>query len=400
MLFKPVGLPLSNTFMLMVAYAVGNAWAHYLPRIDWLNPGPFNVKEHTCIYVMVSAANTSAYATFILSAQQLYYENPPSAAGSIFLLFATQIVGYGIAGQLRPFLVYPPNMIWPTTLPTVSLLRTLNSSKAEARWRTRFFFLVFAGMFVYEFIPQYMFPLLGGISILCLAAPGSEWVQRLFGGLAVNEGLGILQISFDWNYLSSLNPLVLPLWVQLNVFGGILLLWLIYPLIYYFDVWDAQKFPFLSNSIFLYNETTGESEVYPQHRVLNPDNTLNQTMLDQVGPPSFTATSAVNYVFINFAVTASITHVALYYGKDIWHTIRTTHERMMLKRRRNKEKGDDDKTKGVTVEETTHPDDDIHMRLMRAYKEVNKKGTCDSLHTSHLCIRHALHDWLVTKFHH
>lgn len=330
----------------MLAYVVCNAWARYLPRNDWLNPGPFNVKEHTCIYIMVSAANTSAYATYILSAQQLYYTDPPGAAGSIFLIFATQLVGYGIAGQLRPFLVYPANMIWPTSLPTVSLLRTLNSSKDEARWRTRYFFLVFLAVFVYEFLPQYMFPLLGGISVFCLANTSSHWFQRLFGGLAVNEGLGILQLSFDWNYLSSLNPLVLPLWVQLNIYGGILLMWLIYPLVYYCNVWDAQSFPFLSNSIFLLNETTGESEVYPQHLVLNADNSLNETKLEEVGRPSFPTTSAINYVFINLAVTASITHVILYYGKQIWNNWKTTRQNI--------------KTGDV----------DIHMRLMAAYKEV------------------------------
>lgn len=344
--FKPVGLPLSNTFMLMVAYVVCNAWAKFLPQHPILNPGPFNVKEHTCIYVIVSSANHSAYATYILSAQYLYYANPPGAAGSIFLILATQLVGYGIAGQLRRFLVYPANMIWPLSLPTVSLLRTLNSSESEARWRTRFFFTVFACVFVYEFIPQYMFPLLGGISIFCLANPGSAWFQRLFGGLAVNEGLGILQLSFDWNYLSNMTPLVLPLWVQFNIYGGILLMWLIYPLLYHNNVWDAQKYPFLSNSIFLFNETTNNYEVYPQERVLNPDNSLNYTKLEEVGHPSFTATSILNYVFINFAVTASLTHVGLYYGKQIWQTVKSARQGIK---------------EGFA---------DIHMRLMAAYKEV------------------------------
>ncbi|KAI8391718.1 OPT family small oligopeptide transporter [Radiomyces spectabilis] len=346
MLFKPVGLPLTNTFMLMVAYVVCHAWARLLPSGGWLNPGPFNVKEHTCIYVLVSSANTSAYATYILSAQELYYNDTPNAAGSIFLLFATQLVGYGIAGQLRPFLVYPANMIWPTSLPTVSLLRTLNSDRAEAKWRTRFFFIVFGCVFIYEFIPQYMFPLLGGISIFCLAKRDSPWFQRLFGGLAVNEGLGILQFSFDWNYLSYFNPLVLPLWVQMNIYGGVLLLWLLAPLLYYYNVWDAQSFPFLSNSIFALNSTTGESEIYPQHKVLNPDNSLNQTLLEQVGNPRFSTIFAVQYIFINFGVTASITHIALFYGKEIWQSIR------------------------LTKASVKNNNDDPHMRLMQAYKEV------------------------------
>jgi hypothetical protein len=189
MIFKPVGIPLTDTFMLILAYVFCTTWARVLPKGGWLNPGPFNVKEHTCIYIMVSSANTSAYGTWILSAQELFYTDTPGAAGSIFLLFATQLVGYGIAGQLRPYLVYPSNMIWPTSLPTVSLLKTFNTERDEAKWRTRFFFIIFASIFVYEFIPQYMFPMIGGISIICLAKNDSAWVQRIFGGLGVNEGM-------------------------------------------------------------------------------------------------------------------------------------------------------------------------------------------------------------------
>jgi hypothetical protein len=189
MVFKPVGIPLTDTFMLILAYLLCTTWARVLPTGGWLNPGPFNIKEHTCIYVMVSAANTSAYGTWILSAQELFYTETPGAAGAIFLLLGTQLVGYGIAGQLRPFPVYPSNIRWPTSLPTVSLLKTFNTERDEAKWRTRFFFIVFGAVFVYEFIPQYMFPMLGGISIICLARNDSAWVQRIFGGLGVNEGM-------------------------------------------------------------------------------------------------------------------------------------------------------------------------------------------------------------------
>lgn len=351
MTFKPVGLPLTNTFMLMVAYVVCTAWGRFMPAS--INPGPFNIKEHACIYVIVSAANTSAYATYILAAQDLYYTDSPGPAGSIFLLFATQMVGYGIAGQLRPFLVYPAKMIWPTSLPTVSLLRTLNSH--ESKWRAKLFFMVFAGIFVYEFIPQYMMPILGGISIICLARPDSHWVQRIFGGLGVNEGLGVFQFSFDWNYLSSLTPLVLPLWVQLNIYFGIFILWIMAPLVYYYDVWHAQSFPFLSNSIFQLFPN-GTSALYPQHQVLTAENAINQTALEEIGRPYFPAVTAINYVIINFAVTASIAHIALFYGKDIYSALIVSIQQ--LKKDRELSKQDN-----VTYT-------DPHMRMMAAYKEV------------------------------
>ncbi|KAG2194924.1 hypothetical protein INT47_005600 [Mucor saturninus] len=345
MVFKPVGIALTSTFMLILAYVFCTAWARFLPKGGWLNPGPLNVKEHACIYIMISAANVSAYATYVLSAQQLFYTDSPGAAGGIFLLLGTQLVGYGIAGQLRPYLVYPSNMIWPLSLPVVSLLKTFNTNAEEAKSRTRFFFIVFGGIFIYEFIPQYMFPMLGGVSIVCLAKDNSPWVQRLFGGIAVNEGMGMFQLSFDWNFLSFYTPLTIPLWVQLNVYFGILVLWIMAPLVYYYDVWNAQSFPYLSNSIFkLYDN--GTSEIYPQHEVLNSDNSLNHTLLEEVGSPQFSAVFAVNYVLGNFAVTATITHVALFYGKEIWSNFRTLKSKIIS------------------------GDVDIHMKLMQAYPEV------------------------------
>ncbi|GAA5808032.1 hypothetical protein MFLAVUS_001414 [Mucor flavus] len=345
MVFKPVGIALTDTFMLILAYTICTVWAKFLPKGGWLNPGPFNVKEHTCIYIMISSANTSAYGTYILSAQELFYQDTPGAAGSIFLLFGTQLVGYGIAGQLRPYLVYPSNMIWPTSLPIVSLLKTFNTDIAEAKWRTKFFFLIFGAVFIYEFIPQYMFPMLGGVSIVCLAKNDSPWVQRLFGGLGTNEGLGMFQLSFDWNLLSYYTPLVIPLWIQLNVYFGVLLLWILLPVLYYYDVWNAQSFPYLSNSIWQrFDNST--SVIYPQHQVLNADNSLNHTLLEEVGRPQFATSFAVNYIFVNFAVAATITHVALFYGKQIWTSFRTLKSKI------------------------ASGDVDIHMKLMQAYEEV------------------------------
>ncbi|KAI8339232.1 OPT family small oligopeptide transporter [Chlamydoabsidia padenii] len=346
MFFKPVGLALSNTFMLMVAYLMCTAWSNYLPKGGWINPFPFNHKEFACIYVAVSSANVSSYATYILSAQALYYDNPPSGAGAVFLIFATQLVGYGIAGQLRSFLVYPANMIWPTTLPTITLIRTLTSDRDEAKKRSRYFFYIFAGIFVYEFIPQYMFPLLGGFSIFCLAKDDSVWFTRLFGGTNVNEGLGILSLSFDWNLLSYYSPMVLPLWVQLNIYSGIFMLWLIAPLLYYFNVWNAQSFHFLSNGIFAIDPDTGMGYPYPQKKVLNEDNSLNYTKLEEIGPPQYSVVFAFSYILINFGVTASISHIALYYGKQILAIIRNVRTKALDK------------------------NPDIHNQLMKSYKEV------------------------------
>ncbi|KAI9019269.1 OPT family small oligopeptide transporter [Phycomyces nitens] len=311
-----------------------------------LNPCPFNVKEHTMMYIIISSANSSAYGTYILGAQALYYTSSPSAAGGIFLLLATQLVGYGIAGQLRPFLVYPSLAIWPTSLPTVSFLRTFNTPGSDERLLIRFFFSVFFAIFVWELFPQYIFPVLSAISVVCLAKRDSPWVQRLFGGVGVNEGLGIGSISLDWSYLSSLSPLVFPLYVQLNINTGIALMWIIAPLTYYYNVWDAQKFPFLSSGLFKVDPETGIGSKYPQTLILDEFNNINQTALEEVGHPHFGTVSAIGYVVNNIGVTASLVHIFLYYGSDI-----KKNALAIFRRKENRE-------------------NDIHNRLMAAYKEV------------------------------
>jgi hypothetical protein len=78
-----------------------------------------------------------------------------------------------------------------------------------ANWkRVKLFWSVFFGMFVYEIIPSYIFPLLNGFNVVCLAtqrAPRGavDVITNLFGGSDGNEGLGLLSLSFDWQYIGS-----------------------------------------------------------------------------------------------------------------------------------------------------------------------------------------------------
>lgn len=73
-------------------------------------------------------------------------------------------------------------------------------------------------MFVYEIFPAYIFPLLNGISVICLAtqrAPSGavDVITNLFGGTDGNEGLGFMNFGFDWQYITS-GALSLPLLQQ------------------------------------------------------------------------------------------------------------------------------------------------------------------------------------------
>lgn len=132
---------------------------------------------------------------------------------------------------------------------------------------------------------------------------------------------------------------------------------------YYFNVWDAQKFPFMSNSIFQLLPN-GTSIIYPQRQVLGADNVLNQTTLEEIGRPHYSTVAAVNYVFINFAVTASITHIVLFHGGPIGKTFRTSFDQ--LKKRVKKRLGKSDQQ----IQQVPEQQMDPHLRMMSFYKEV------------------------------
>ena len=121
----------------LVAYPLGVGWYYAMPKRKFrlfgksftLNPGPFNMKEHTIIVVManvnvagmaflvrksaMSATNADdhsggvAYATDTLTAQRGFYGQNFGWGFNILLCISTQMMGYGLAGIFRKILVWP-----------------------------------------------------------------------------------------------------------------------------------------------------------------------------------------------------------------------------------------------------------------------------------------------------
>jgi hypothetical protein len=139
--------------------------AHWLPVTKWnigncsfsLNPGPFNIKEHTLIGITVSTAATSAYAIEILSSMDLFLNHQINAFGAIVLIITTQCLGYGMAGVLRKYLVYPAEMVWWSNLVQVVFYNAIHNTdefKAKRMFRgwsyMKYFWIVCGAMFIYE----------------------------------------------------------------------------------------------------------------------------------------------------------------------------------------------------------------------------------------------------------
>ena len=156
--FKPQVIYVSQIFLTVIAYPIGEVMAFLIPRRGrigrFLNPGPFNGKEHASVALMSSAASQAALATGALAVQQLYYGGYSSKAAGVFITLSSQLIGYGITGLMRDIIVRPTKMLWPMTIPISSLLESLHGDKTVSKKRLKVFYYVFFFMLFWEIIPE------------------------------------------------------------------------------------------------------------------------------------------------------------------------------------------------------------------------------------------------------
>ncbi|PFH49334.1 hypothetical protein AMATHDRAFT_76236 [Amanita thiersii Skay4041] len=327
-LFKPVQMTVSTVFLLLLIYSVGTAWATFLPRREWVegtrfqalgsvlhffNPGPFSLKEHVVASLVASTAAGGSSAVMNFAVQRLYYDTHVEATTAVLATFSTACFGYGLVGLLRPLTVYPSEMVYWVNLPTVSVFQALHYNNSDNFKRVKLFWAAFTGMFIYEIIPSYIFPLLNGFSVFCLASQRASQSTRdvftnLFGGAEGNEGLGLLSLSFDWQYIGS-TFMSYPLIQQANSWIGLFFCYIILMSIYYTDSWDSKSFPMISTSIFSSN-----GSIYHQSAVFGTNFQLNQTALEEVGLPALTGSNAWSNLAANLAIGGLIAHVILFWG--------------------------------------------------------------------------------------
>ncbi|KAM3586446.1 hypothetical protein VKS41_002962 [Umbelopsis sp. WA50703] len=292
--------------------------------------------------------------------QDLYYNQDLGPVGSILLLISTQCLGYGMAGFYRRVLVNPAAMLWPSTLPSVSLFNTFHEKNpyhlddrvtekdpedVKGPSRMRFFLIAFVCVFIYELFPTFIMPVLSSVAILCyIGGANNFYTSPLGSGFS---GTGLLNFGLDWNAAGATGPLYTPWWAQVNWYiGAIIMVWIICPAIYFSNSWNALNYPILTTKLF-----DKDGNVYNHTRVIS-DGFFNETAYDQYSPVFMTPYNAMMFALSFVALTASVTHVALYYGaslkKEFWVW------------GKNKEQKRYDR----------EMDKDIHVKMMQAYKEV------------------------------
>ncbi|CAA7046314.1 unnamed protein product [Microthlaspi erraticum] len=351
--YRTQPLTISAILMQIAVLPIGKFMARTLPTTSHklmgkefsFNPGPFNIKEHVIITIFancgVAYGGGDAYSIGAITVMKAYYKQSLTFICGLFIVLTTQILGYGWAGILRRYLVDPVDMWWPSNLAQVSLFRALHEKEDKSKGLTRmqFFLLALGASFLYYALPGYLFPILTFFSWVCWAWPNSITAQQVGSGY---HGLGVGAFTLDWAGISAYHgsPLVAPWSSILNVGVGFLMfIYIIVPVCYWkFDTFDARKFPIFSNQLF-----TSTGQKYDTTKILTPRFDLDINAYNNYGKLYLSPLFALS-IGSGFArFTATLTHVALFNGRDIWRQTWSAVKTVKL---------------------------DVHGKLMERYKQV------------------------------
>ncbi|SGZ49942.1 CIC11C00000002316 [Sungouiella intermedia] len=326
------GISLSAAVVQLLLYPSGIACAYILPKwkfkvwrytID-LNPGPWTHKEQMLATIFFSVSAGHPYVSYNIHVQKLerYYNNQWANWGyQILLILATNFMGFGFAGIMRKFAVYPIRSIWPTILPTLALNKALMQTEKKTSingWtisRYNFFFVAFTGSFIYFWFPNYLFQALSYFNWMTWIAPQNFTLSLVTGSL---YGLGMNPIpTFDWNVINFNYALTIPFFSQLNQYIGSLIAFFTILGVYYTNYYWSGYLPINTSSLF---SNTGE--YYSVKAIVNDRSLFDKAKYEQVGPPFYSAANLVVYGAFFALYPFSFIYETVTNYKPMWHALK------------------------------------------------------------------------------
>ncbi|CAL9082152.1 unnamed protein product [Musa acuminata var. zebrina] len=283
-----------------------------------LNPGPFNMKEHVLITIFANSGAGSVYAIHVVTAVKIFYQKHITFFVSFLVVITTQA-----------YILFAP------------LLGALHEKEERVKGgmtRNQFFMVAFVCSFAYYVFPGYLVSMLTSLSWVCWIFPQSILAQQLGSGL---YGLGIGAIGLDWSTISSYigSPLASPWFATANVAAGfVLIMYVITPISYWLNLYKAKTFPIFSDGLF-----TSTGQGYNISSIIDSNFHLDIMAYEKNGPLYLSTFFAVTYGIGFASLTATISHVLLFHGSEIWQMSKSAFKEKKM---------------------------DIHTKLMSRYDQV------------------------------
>lgn len=178
--------------------------------------------------------------------------------------------------------------------------------------RTQFFLIAFICSFAYYIFPGYLFQMLTSLSWVCWIFPSSIMAQQIGSGL---HGLGIGAIGLDWSSISAYlgSPLASPWFATANVAAGFfMVMYIITPLAYWFNLYNAKNFPFFSDGLF-----TADGQEYNITAIIDENFHFDNDAYQKEGPLYLSTFFAMTYGVGFAALSSMVVHVFLFHGRYV-----------------------------------------------------------------------------------
>ncbi|KAL6454626.1 OPT2 Oligopeptide transporter 2 [Candida maltosa Xu316] len=294
-----------------------------------INPGIFNFKEMmlATIFCNITGNVTSYAATNILMQKsELFYNNQWADFGyQVLLIFSSNLLGVGLAGLMRKFVVYPVKAMWPSILPGIALNRTMVTYAKRENingWSISaysFFFSVFGISFFYFWIPDYLFTAVSQFNWMTWIKPDNLNLAAVTGSIG---GLGLNPVpTFDWKHISLLlQPLQVPLYNPVNNIIGMFIGFFCIIGVWYSNYKWTGFLPINSKQVF-----TNTGEPYSLKSILtnNNSNSIDRTRFKQMGAPFYSAGNLVVYGAYYAIYPFHIVYEFAIHYQDMWHACKS-----------------------------------------------------------------------------
>lgn len=298
-------ITLSTSLVQVLIYPSGLLLSYILPKFKFkiwrytfdLNPGPWLRKEQMlCTLFYSVTGGWTGYSNYNIHVQKLdtYYNDQWVTFGyQVLLTLSTNFIGFGLAGIVRKFAVYPVESMWPSLMSTIALNKALLTPEKKENingWtisRYRWFFYCFVFFFLFQWIPNYLMPFLSTFNWMTWIKPDDLDLVNMTG---FRNGLG-------FNPIPTFDPIVMdfpmtyvPMVRGVGQYCGYVLGALIITAIYYTNHKWTKFLPINSNLLY-----TNEGKSYKVLKILNEKQLFDQNKYESYGPPFFSAGMLVNY---------------------------------------------------------------------------------------------------------
>nr|UJH94541.1 Opt2.2 [Starmerella bombicola] len=260
--------------------------------------GVWNFKEQMLATCGMGVGNTfpySQYAIIAMANDNFYgFDDAKSNFGfNIMLTLSSNLMGFGLAGLFRVFLVYPSRMIWYGVLPTIKLSRSLLQPEERENingWRLKdaeFFWLFSFIWFGWYWITDFVFEFLGYFDWVA-------WISHkdndMLSICSVTSGVGINPIpTFDWSIVTPI-AMVSPFFSTASMLVGMVISSFILIGIFYTNISWTSYLPINTNTLFA---NTGKA--FNVSRILDSKHNLDEEKYQNYSMPFWSAGNLVSY---------------------------------------------------------------------------------------------------------